>query len=159
MISENATRSFLVYDGWEKGRSIDVISLETGIPRSTVGYYIRKFNKAARRGEPITIQKVEQKRDEKEAAISGFVKGYLYLDLLELIKKGELDRVYKILSILKLLKELEKYISPSEEEKEAFNKNIRYVLEQYLLVVNLARSTGAKGQGHDPSAEAESKFP
>jgi hypothetical protein len=143
MIPENATRSLLIYDAWEKGRSVDSISIETGIPRSTVGYYIRKFNKAARRGEPITIRKVEKKRDEKEDAVTAYVKTSSFVGILEMLKRGEFDKVYKLLSILKLMKELKSDFFASDEEREAFDRNSRYVIEQvasaYILAQNLAQ--------------------
>ena len=139
MFLENADRGFLIYELWEKGLSIDSISLKTGIPRSTVGYYVRKFNKAARRGEPITFPEPGKKRDEKAAAVSGFIKAGSFLEILEMLKRQELDKVYKLLSIMKLLNDLQRYVIPSAEEREAFNKNTAYVLEQYLAAGKFAR--------------------
>ena len=55
MIQENTDRNILVYELWTKGRTIDEIASETAIPRSTVGYYVRKFNKRAKSGEPIVF--------------------------------------------------------------------------------------------------------
>ena len=65
MIKENLGRNFLIYEQWKDGRTIDEISFDTGIPRSTIGYYVRKFNKNARRGEPIAFQPIKEKPDEK----------------------------------------------------------------------------------------------
>jgi len=63
MIQENPDRNFLIYEMWTNGSTIDEISFETGIPRSTVGYYVRKFNKCAKSGEPIVVQRIRKKTD------------------------------------------------------------------------------------------------
>ena len=41
----NPERERLIYRYWVQGHTIDEISMLTGIPRSSVGYYVRKFNK------------------------------------------------------------------------------------------------------------------
>ena len=54
ILKENADRNFLIYELWTKGYTIKEISDETGIPEGSIAYYVRKFNKKSRRGEPIT---------------------------------------------------------------------------------------------------------
>ena len=88
MIQENTDRNILVYELWTKGRTIDEIASETNIPRSTVGYYIRKFNKHAKSGEPIVFQQVGKKTDEKEMAVQAYVKTSMHFDLLKMAKNG-----------------------------------------------------------------------
>ncbi len=39
----NVERNKRIQNLWILGQTIDQISLSTGIPRSTVGYYVKKF--------------------------------------------------------------------------------------------------------------------
>ena len=133
MFKENTNRNFLVYELWKKGYTIDEIAFETAIPRSTVGYYVRKFNKCAKSGAPIVFQQVREQPDEKAMAYKTYLKNYQSLGLVKMLKNGEIDKVYKLLMILKLSKELQRELSPTKEEGEAFLKNIAYVIEKVSL--------------------------
>lgn len=134
MIQENPDRNFLIYELWTKGCTIDEISFETSIPRSTVGYYVRKFNKCAKSGDPIAFQRIRKKPDEKVMAVQAWAKCGFFLDLAKMLKEKEgLDKVYKKLMIIKLMKELQRDILPTEEERQAFQKNFAYMVEQILL--------------------------
>jgi len=140
MSRENPDRNFLIYELWKEGCTINEISFETGIPRSTVGYYVRKFNKRAKSGEPIVCQQVAEKPDEKAMALRAYAKSSAFVGLSEMLKKGEIDKVYKMLMICKLFKELQRDILPTEEERRAFSKNLGYVIEQISLA-NKSTST------------------
>ena len=133
MVQENPDRNFLVYELWGDGHTIDEISFETGIPRSTVGYYVSKFNKCAKSGEPIVCQRVREKPDAKAIAVRAYVKTIVCADLIEKFKNREFDKAYKMLMCLKLFKELDRDINPTEEERQAFSENRGYVFEQILL--------------------------
>ena len=129
MIQENPDRNFIIYELWKEGRTIDEMSFETGIPRSTVGYYVRKFNKCAKSGEPMVVQRIRKKPDEKAMSTQAWKKSGYYIGLAKMLKEEDgLDKVYKILMIFKLMKELERDIFPTEAEQQAFNKNLAYVL-------------------------------
>jgi len=114
VVRENTDRNFLVYELWKKGRTIDEIAFETAIPT-------------------IVLQQVREQPDEKAMAALAFVKSSAFGGLLEMLKNGEIDKVYKMLMILKLTKELWRYIFPTKEEREAFFKNLGYVIEQISL--------------------------
>ncbi len=49
MVSSNPDRERKIRELWLLDYTIDEIELSTGIKRSTVGYYVRKLNKAARK--------------------------------------------------------------------------------------------------------------
>ena len=133
-MDRNPDRNSLIYELWKKGHTVDEISLETCIPRSTVGYYVRKFNKCARSGEPIICQRVREEPDEQTLARTGFTKSSFFVDLMKIFKEEDgPDKVYKRLMILKLMKELWTDVFPTEEEKQAFRKNPHIILEQILL--------------------------
>ena len=137
MFQENTNRNFLVYDLWTKGRTINEIAFETAIPRSTVGYYVRKFNMRAKSGEPIVFQQVREQPDEKAMAVKAYTKSNFYNELLKLAARGEIDKVYKILMVRKLEKELRRELFPTKEEREAFFKNPVYICELILLANKL----------------------
>ena len=81
------------------GNTIDRISFETGMPRSTVDYYVRKFDKCAESGDLIVLTgmtKKEEKRvekDEKEVPMKAGLKRLTYARLKTLMDKGEIDDV------------------------------------------------------------------
>ena len=122
MVKENPERNARIYESWELGLTIDEIALETGYPRSTVGYYTRKFNKKAIRGEPIILPHVVERPDSETLALQAVVKSKVFLNLTEMIRTGNLDSAYRYLKILKLFKELQRDLFPTKEESEAFFK-------------------------------------
>jgi len=122
MVKENTERNARIYESWELGLTIDEIALKTGYPRSTVGYYIRKFNKKAKRGEPIILPHVVERPDSETLALQAVIKSSAFVNLTERVKAGDLDTVYKSLMILKLVKELQRDLFPTKEEGEAFFK-------------------------------------
>ena len=126
---------------WTNGSTIDEISFETDTPRSTVGYYVRKFNKCAKSGEPIVVEQISKKPDEKVIAVQAWKKlDFLaYLSQIHKEKNG-LDKVYKTLMIAKLLKELHRDIFATKEERQAVQKNWPYLIEQILLSKNIKSS-------------------
>ena len=133
MVQENPDRNFIIYELWTNGNTIDEISFETGIPRSTVGYYVRKFNKCAKSGEPIVVQQIRKKPDEKVIAVQTWKKLDFFVYLEKILKeKDGLDKAYKILMIAKLMKELHKDIFPTEEERQTFWNNFPYMVEQIM---------------------------
>ena len=122
MVKENPERNARIHELWELGFTIDEIALETGYPRSTVGYYNRKFNMKARRGEPIILPHVVERPDSETLALQAVIKSNIFVNLTERIKAGDLDTIYKSLMILKLVKELQRDLFPTKEESEAFLK-------------------------------------
>jgi len=142
MIRENIDRNFIIYELWKKGHTIDEISFDTGIPRSTVGYYIRKFNKRAKIGEPIVFLPEREKLDEKDLAITAFTKNIGFQGLMKMLREDTdgLDKVYKLLMCTKLLKELQRDIFPTIEESKALDKHRGYVFEQVLHAMGIFQS-------------------
>ena len=55
MYTPNLERNKRIYELWENGRTVDRISFLTGVPRSTVGYYVRKFNRLAVEGKTVVF--------------------------------------------------------------------------------------------------------
>ena len=131
-IQENPDRNFLVYELWEKGFTVDEIVFETGIPRSSVGYYVRKFNKCAKSGKPIVIQQIKKKPDEKALPQQAWIKSDSMLKLKKMFIAEDVDKAYKYLMTIKLMKELQRELNPTEEERQAFMKIFPDVVEQMV---------------------------
>jgi hypothetical protein len=137
MIPENVERNTIIYEAWTKGHTIDEISFDTGIPRSTVGYYVRKFNKLAKNGDPISFKLEREIRDEKEMAELAFNKTLNRLTLMTSLigSSDDLDRLYKTLMCQKLINERKRDFLPTDEERKAFLKNFGYTLKQAMDVM------------------------
>ena len=119
MFKLNPNRNAIIYELWEKGNTVSQISLNTGIPRSTVGYYVRKFNKFAKNGRPVVLPQMREVK--KSTALNSAVKKWIRFDIIiEMIKSGDVEKLYYLLSVYKLLKELEDQIFFTQEESKAF---------------------------------------
>ena len=141
MFPENTDRNRVIYELWTKGCTIDEISSDTDIPRSTVGYYVRKFNTCARKGTPIVFQRLDN-TDTKDKASRAVDKTAfpLYETLSKFLKdKDEIDKMYKILMIVKLIKELQRDLFPTKEEIEAVfdPKNASFVFDKVMQAVKI----------------------
>jgi len=143
MIRENPDRNFIIYELWKEGRTIDEISFDTSIPRSTVGYYVRKFNKCAKSGDPIAFLPERKKRDEKEMAITAFTKNIGFQALMKMLREDAdgLDKVYKLLMCNKLLKELQRDMFPTMAEGKALDKHRGYVFNEVLHAMGMFQNT------------------
>jgi hypothetical protein len=135
MMRENVDRNKRIYLLWEEGHTVEEISIETGIPRSTVGYYVRKFNNLAKKGEPIPIRWRQYRPDGQTMAMQAFTKNWMFNNLLKMLGEANgLDKVYKFLMVAKLTKELQREIFPTQKEQEALQKHQGYVMEQIFRV-------------------------
>jgi len=65
MIPRNFERDELIHELWLHGYTIDEISSQTGIPRSSVGYYVSKFNKSKNGNNPRSKPPIKSKRLDK----------------------------------------------------------------------------------------------
>ena len=107
MYFTNSERNRVIYELWEKNLTVEEISSNTGIPRSTVGYYVRKFNKLAAKGKPVVfpgpsgsaIIPTNYTQDIQ-------LMSTLETRILESVVDGEWEGLYYRLSAFRLLKEL-----------------------------------------------------
>lgn len=90
----------------------DQISSLTGIPRSTVGYYVRKFNRLAAEGKPIVFpgaHKAPRNVSIGDAMLMGQWRGYIEtmgVRFLDMLDKGQAKELYYMLMDLKLIRDL-----------------------------------------------------
>ena len=107
MYSVNSERNRLIYDLWEANLTVNEISSRTGIPRSTVGYYVRKFNKLAAKGKPVVFPGSSQgprmpSNYTEDIPLISRVEAKVLGSMLN----GDWEGLYYRLSAFKLLKEL-----------------------------------------------------
>ena len=120
---------------WKKGYTVKEISFETDIPKSSAGYYVRKFNKRARRGDPIPFLPEREKLNRKDMAFNAFLKNLFSqkLKIMILKSKDALNDVYKLLSVAKLIKELQRELSPTLEEEKEWIKILKQIMDTMTL--------------------------
>ena len=133
MYTSNPERNRVIYELWEKNLTVDQISSRTGVPRSTVGYYVRKFNKLAVEEKPIVFPRerkiVSARRD---SPFSNFIQPVMEMavkkaraNILLMLSDGKYQQLYYLLMDLKLIKELDSIVT-----SETFKKAIKSIESQ-----------------------------
>jgi len=133
MIRPNAERNQRIYRLWEKEYTIDQAAAELpDIPRSTIGYYCRKFTQYAKKGLPIAIPQRTQdpQKRSKEAFESVLMKAIGIGRIMELLRTGQAEYAYHVLSAIKVTKELNLFATP--EESKALGENMAKAIEFFL---------------------------
>jgi len=144
----NLERERLIYSYWIQGHTIDEISRLTGIPRSSVGYYVRKFNKKHGRRSRVRVSSLPAlgdstnvEKNEYSLAVSGVMKSAVLISTFEtiinLVKQGRLQDAYHCLGIIKLFNEVERIYSLTPEERKAAKKAI----EEFLQIIRANAET------------------
>ena len=130
---ENIDRNAIIYELWVKGYTVDEIAFDTGIPRGSVGYYVGKFNRKVRKGEPIIIQQPRKKPDDAILLALANLRMDSYISLMKMTQEPDgYERANKILTFMKLTKELQRDLFPTEEELRACNRNFPMILKQLM---------------------------
>jgi hypothetical protein len=109
MYFTNSDRNKVIYELWEKNLTIEQISSSTNIPRSTVGYYVRKFNRLAAQGKPVVFPGISQGTREQDSFAEDarpVTLSLLQMKIEDRAMKGDWEGLYYRLNVLKLLKEL-----------------------------------------------------
>lgn len=125
MIPSNAKRNEVIFKLWERDLTVDQISSRTGIPRSTVGYYVRKFNKLALKGKPIVFSKERETAPARKTSpfsnflqiVKEIVVRQARANILKMLREGNYEKLYYLLMDLKLIKELDSIVTIETFEK------------------------------------------
>lgn len=125
MYSTNLERNKAIYELWEKNLTVDQISSRTGIPRSTVGYYARKFNRLGAEGKPAvfpaslkaaTLSTTSLAQEiisaGQQMAIDTFK-----VKCMKMLRDGLYDQLYYMLMDWKMLKELGLLLTSEDYDK------------------------------------------
>jgi len=151
MIRPNAERNQRIYRLWEKAYTIDQAAAELpDIPRSTIGYYWRKFTQYAKEGLPIAIPQRTQdpQKRSKEAFESVLMKAIGMERVMELLRTGQAEYAYHILSAIKVTKELNLFTTP--EESKALGENMAKAIEAFLNAVKVPAQSMPQGSDAAP---------
>ena len=135
IIWENLQRNKIIYELWLNGFTVDEISSETGVPRSTVGYYVRKFNKNPRGGKTIVKDRIQEQMDEKAKVFKTLIKKVASAKLLDLFLKGDSEKIQEFLSAWKLYVEVGDELAVTKEEDEVLNKNTAYISDFLVFTI------------------------
>jgi len=129
MTAPNYERNQLLEQYWREGKTVDEAAELTGIPRSTVGYYYRKFNRYARTGiEPsIPAPKLQSATD---AYVSVFYKAATLSDLISTLKNDDPQTCYYRLASFKILMEVSKYFRLTSPEER---KQLTVLIQDWIL--------------------------
>ena len=137
----NPERERLIYRYWRLGYTVDRISKLTGIPRSSVGYYVRKFNKKygesirlRRKLSPILMGVDESPKmsEDKlvESAVLKMVSLKSFFDIISpLVKQGRYKDLYYLLRCMKLMGEMLQSLMFTPEERKVADKAIKQFMQ------------------------------
>jgi len=117
MYLQNLERNRVIYELWENGFTVDQIASRTSILRSTVGYYVRKFNRLAAEGKPVVLlrqRKVAHKSFFSEILqlVNEDAVGKIRLNAIKMFQQGQYEQLYYMLMDLKLIRDLDRIIAP-----------------------------------------------
>jgi len=149
----NVERERLIYRYWRLGYTVDRISRLTGIPRSSVGYYVRKFNK--KYGERVRLQRklspILMGVDESpkmsedklvESAVLKMVSLKSFFDIISpLVKQGRYRDLYYLLRCMKLMGEMLQSLMFTPEEKKVADKAIKQFIQIITESMKLKHQT------------------
>jgi len=128
MIPINFERENAIYELWKAGCTIDEISSKTGIPRSTVGYYVAKFNKSKNEDKPRSKLPIKQpKRRSKKAFITQIINwNQFQVTWSRLMNEGKYQEAKTIAESTQLFNRLRREIvSVLENEEEIIPEEFR----------------------------------
>ena len=146
-MEENVERNRRISELRSLGYTIEEISLITGIPRSTVGYYVKKFKRYSDgRASKLEALKVEKSGSTSNDALASFLfKAIGFQGLMDRVKglmeRGEYEKLYYLIISVKYLMELGKYFKLTTEESK-FHKEILRAFKAGELKMNLGEAGG-----------------
>ena len=137
MIRKNPQRQTRIYTLWKQNLTIDQISATTSIPRSSVGYYVRKFNRrfGSRMQAPHTTSRHDELSDQekKERAFNSCYNKFasqcfLWTVVRYFLKADKVVELYYFFKFGDLLRDIFKpLIFTPEERKHLIDVVIAYV--------------------------------
>ena len=150
----NPERNDKIYTLWKEGHTIEEISLFTGIPRSTVGYYVKKFKKQQVNRKDLDFEDsftIERKlksreREKAQSSLSAIAKFISFMDIIEVMKKGDYREAFYHLATLKLLIDIFKHLGFTPYEIQALVDLVKPRLESIESVLGSPIKLEKKGK-------------
>jgi hypothetical protein len=124
MTLPNYERNQVLEQYWRDGKTVDDAALLSGIPRSTVGYYYRKFNRYAKMGVEPSIP-APRPQSPTDAYVSVFLKAKTLSDFVSSLRNEDPQTFYYRLASFKLLLEVFRYFHLTPEEKKQLDQLIQ----------------------------------
>ena len=110
MYLTNFDRNRVIYELWERNLTVEQIASSTSIPRSTVGYYVRKFNRLAAQSKPVVFPGLDHGASagalQDSLLQESSTMSIIQLHTLDLIRQRNWKELYYRLNVFKLMKEL-----------------------------------------------------
>jgi len=114
---------------WKLGRTIAETSVLLNIPKSTVGYYYKKFGKRPKNGffynSGVLGTTRRTMENDQETVISILAKALTMQRILEVFREEDYIKTYYFLAAVKLLIELNKYLKLTPEELRMFDEALK----------------------------------
>jgi hypothetical protein len=159
MVRSNPERERKIYELWQHSETIDEISIVTSIPRSTVGYYVRKFNRDAKKrrlrlGEglenrtaiPLRSSEDGSKTDSQSTFNSALAKilnfDVIFGEVKELIAAKRFDQLYYLLRCWKLLPQTLNTLTLTTEEMGEMQRQQNAFVEMLNTVFHTLAEKG-----------------
>ena len=132
----NVEREEKISQLWKSGATIDKISLQTRIPRSTVGYYVGKLKRSG--GQRLVPEPVAPSDTGALTLASLTPKIFFNHNVGRLLASEDFIRLYYFIQVYKMLMEMQSLFKFTKEETELYQK------EMNLLVSQAKETIGSK---------------
>jgi hypothetical protein len=159
MLHANVEREAKIRELWQASHTIDEMTLLTDIPRSSIGYYVRKFNKENRR-RPRQADTVSDRmvapptpRGINEIRESLWPKRLFWEDsfpkLMRLMSDGKYEELHHLLQCLQLLPGVMKTFQVTQDEAGEYSKELMAESEVKVIAKglgNLSKESSGEGE-------------
>lgn len=132
MKPRNIERDKKLFELWRSNLTIDDASFQSGIPRSTVGYYYKKFGK--RYGKEVSVagksreysdsssKSINEAKSLVDTFLSSMGKNRVFTQILSMMDSGKYVESYYYLMSLKLFNDVIKLYNFTSEEIKLLNE-------------------------------------
>ena len=128
MHHRNLEREEKVYQLWRSGATIDQISLQTRIPRSSVGYYVGKLNRS---GRPRLVPEPVAPSEAGVSTLESLIPKLFFIQNAgKLLASEDFVKLYYFIQIYKMMMQMQSYLELTKEEIDLFQKTINAQVSQ-----------------------------
>jgi len=145
MYEENLSKNSEIFEKWQNGQTVREISEDTGYPISTVGYYVRKFNRRAQKGEPMDFTPTPEV-DKVTLALTARAKINASELMTNYMKNSDYEGLYFFLMDIKLMKELRRDLNLTRAESNILISNLFESMKATINVESNNKSNNSMGK-------------